>query len=422
MVTTAAVFSNTRDVAAPPLLFCAAAGLFFSDVFFSQYPNTIYLIYGLILFAIWAASQVYGFPNGTRRTHSQLTNQDLLSSLKIPTATLWLLSLPGLLANIKLVQMFGGPIEYLMAAKYGTRNFYGLGPIKTAISTIYPIGLCYFAYYICVPRRSRLDSVLFVAHMLVVLSMALLTLSRGTLLTHFVYMSLIWHVAIRKVSVPRFAILLTTALIAAGFYGVLRETFSFTDGQFQTGLATTEKEFKTEWMEFGTFPLQAVIRNQNDVDRLFGKTYLTVITNVIPRRVWPEKPNPGGVIFTRQYVPGLYDEYSDYTTGLFPEAIMNFGLLGGVAVGFLALFALTYQISKYHIQEFVRGVSPIRDDAAIRKVVIYVQVLWTAPLYLTGEFTNLTIGLSIRILVYVVFFWSLRLLRWQPSKRLSAAS
>jgi len=44
--------------------------------------------------------------------------------------------------------MFGGLEGYMIAAKYGTREFHGLGPIKSIISTYYPVSIFYFAYVI----------------------------------------------------------------------------------------------------------------------------------------------------------------------------------------------------------------------------------------------------------------------------------
>ena len=73
----------------------------------------------------------------------------------------------------------------------------------------------------------------------------------------------------------------------------------------------------------------------------YGMTYLTAITNLVPRSIWPSKPDPGGVVFTRDYTNGMYDEFNQYSTGLFPEAIINFGMIGGFIFGSLLLFILT---------------------------------------------------------------------------------
>ena len=201
---------------------------------------------------------------------------------------------------------------------------------------------------------------------------------------------------------------LSCALVFASLYGVVRESFNYSeDDSFTLGIDNKEEKFKTEWMEFGTFPLSKVTA-VNNVDLTFGATYLTVFTNFVPRFFWPSKPDPGGVVFTRDYAPGLYDEYSQYTTGIFPEAIINFGIYFGTFLGVFQLISFFILISFFHIKYF-SNLFIVNSHKNIFFVVGYVYSLWAFPIFLTGEFTNIAIGLIIKFLVLMLCYSYLRL-------------
>ena len=136
--------------------------------------------------------------------------------------------------------MFDGLPSYLVAAKHGTKYFHGLGPLKTLIGTYYPISLFYFCNLIQSPKRKRNDYRLFYAHFLILVGLALLSLSRGTLLTQFVAMGLVWHYSRSRFSITFAAVGLASLMLIASVHGVVRETVKFEDGVFSLGLQQEE--------------------------------------------------------------------------------------------------------------------------------------------------------------------------------------
>jgi hypothetical protein len=192
-------------------------------------------------------------------------------------------------------------------------------------------------------------------------------------------------------------------LLFVSFYGVIRESYKVNGDEISLGLESKEHTFKTEWAEFGVFPLVKVLENVN-IEPTFGVTYLTIITNFVPRLLWSEKPDPGGVVFTRDYAPGLYDEYNQYTTGIFPEAIINFGKIGGIIFGFFQLTISMVILSYVHIKNFSKGLYVIDEPKKIFFLLVYVYSVQTIPFMITGEFTNMLYTLIIKIFsVYVVY-------------------
>jgi hypothetical protein len=91
-------------------------------------------------------------------------------------------------------------------------------------------------------------------------------------------------------------------------------------------------------MSYGVDPLE-VIFSAPEKPPLLGSTYLTLATNLIPRYFWPDKPDTGGIIFTREYTDDQ-SGLSYYATGAITEAIMNFGKGAGLVFGVVEIFII----------------------------------------------------------------------------------
>ena len=158
--------------------------------------------------------------------------------------------------------------------------------------------------------------------------------------------------------------------------------------------------FKNEWMEFGLFPLQQVLE-ADKINMHYGMTYLTAVTNFVPRKIWPDKPAPGGVIFTQEYAPGFYDEYSHFATGLFPEAIMNFGLVGGIFFAYSILIFWIIIFTKLHIEKIKGRQRRFKSISEIVNLTIFCLLVYAFANLLVAEFTSLVVGLILKIVVII---------------------
>jgi hypothetical protein len=186
-----------KDLASPQLFFFAALGVFWFDIFLVQQTVYIYLIYVISLIVVFSSC----FYNSRSGIITQQPPEERLVAHSLTPKNngrrdlrpgiLWLASLPSLVGTVYLIYLSGSLIEYVADAKYGTRNFAGLGPLKAIIATFYPISLYYFAVLIN-ESRSRNDKILFCCHLFLLIILAGLSLSRGTLLSHFIFMGLVW--------------------------------------------------------------------------------------------------------------------------------------------------------------------------------------------------------------------------------------
>ena len=405
------VFAITRDIASPPMMFLACLGSFFSDIFFTNYSDAINAIYLIILMIILLSTIVYVIKykkmvSSYNKDKVSLYRQDIKKQKSL-FILFWFLSLPSIVGQFYMIYMFGGVTNFLIAAQFGTREFHGLGPIKTIISTYYPVGLFYFAYLIKSKKNNK-QIIIFVFHFFILIIMALFTLSRGTLLTHIVFMVLVWHYGKSRISPAIITPFLVITMFLAALMGVVRESFSITDGEIKSGLENRESIVKRTWMYTGLLPLDRVLE-ANHVEKHYGLTYLTVFTNFVPRSLWPEKPPPGGVVFTNEYASNMYDEYSHFTTGLFPEAIINFGVEIGILFGVCQLFFLIVIISYYHKKKFMSKSFKMRTNKDVLATLIYVYTVWHFSILLSGEFTSVMIGLIIKILGLLIVYFALKI-------------
>ena len=410
-ITSFLVFIITKDIVSPAMLFVGSLGVFFSDIFFTEYSVYIYITYINILLIIAVSTIVYVdkynllyFSNDKQNiVKSPVKN---LIAEKTPSKLFWILSSPSIIAQLYMINKFGGFTGFLVAAQFGTREFHGLGPIKTIISTYYPVALFYYACFIK-NKKTLIDKLLFLLHFILLVVMALLTLSRGTLLGHIVFMFLIWHYGRNRVSATVLVSFFVSALFLAALMGVIRDSFKVSDGKFSLGLENKEDIVKRTWMVTGTFPLDRVL-NSNYVKKYYGLTYLTTITNFVPRKFWPDKPPPGGVVFTNEYASKMYDQYSHFTTGIYPEAIINFGLEFGMLFGSMQLLFLVLTLSFFHRKKFIKENYIMENNEDILLIISYVYTVWHFSTLLTGEFTAVIIGLIIKLFILYTVFVTLK--------------
>ncbi len=398
-IVTAAAYGITRNIAAPQLMFCAVLGFFFFDIFISDHSIYMYGTYVISLLVV-LLSCFFNTPIINKPYSGNTINY-----FDVPTITLWLASIPAIISMLYMVAIFDGLASYLVAAKHGTKSFYGLGPLKSIILTIYPISLYYFALLIS-QKRSYLQYLIYAVHLAILVSISLLSLSRGGLLSHFVFMALIWHFARKRISPIIISGGLVLLLSIASIYGVVRETVSLDEGALDLSIEThsSGQIAKSEWMEFGTFPFESII-NESNTKKHWGSTYVTAITNFIPRKIWPNKPDPGGVIFTNEYAPGMYDEYSHFTTGLYPEAMINFGKELGIVIGTIQLFLMCVVLSIYY-KKIVYNFDAVksRTPKKMLSLVIYLYIVWASVMFLTGEFTSLVVATIIKIVTATLVY------------------
>ena len=73
---------------------------------------------------------------------------------------------------------------------------------------------------------------------------------------------------------------------------------------------------------------------------LLGKTYVSAITNLVPRSIWPDKFDTGGIEFNEYYLNDKYEGLSYISPSLFGELVLNFGLQSSIILYPISILAL----------------------------------------------------------------------------------
>ena len=157
--------------------------------------------------------------------------------------------------------------------------------------------------------------------------------------------------------------------------------------------------------KYGLVPLELVY-SQGIKDLHYGATYMSLATHFIPRAIYPEKPDSGGVIFTDAYYRDIYSSgTSNLATGLLPEAFINFSFIGGILFSIFAFVIMFVPLLKYYTCK-------IRDKGSgfysILKFPVYILICNGIGSILLVEFTNLFMGLIIKVVFIVLMVCALR--------------
>ena len=156
-------------------------------------------------------------------------------------------------------------------------------------------------------------------------------------------------------------------------------------------------------MHAGTWPLMMVV-NAEQVNLHWGLTYATVVTNFVPRAIWPKSHRL--VVWCLQ--TSMRRDFMT-NTPLLPQVcirklIMNFGKEFGVIFGSAAAIFIVLCIVSFlqtdNTGQLARG---NRSHKLILELVVYVYSTWAAIL-MSGEFTSVVIGVLLKVIVLIALY------------------
>lgn len=398
-----------RDAFSPDKLLLASLGLFFANIFFAPFSAPVYVAYALLLAATMVGVASFAGLTGAVQRLPRAPRPHARVGARRHHLFFWMLSLPALAAQIAMISIFGGIADYINVLALRVIEFQGYGWLTSIIQTFSIIDLIYFAWLVTGPQRGRAHLLLYLLHLMVFVLLALLTGSRGSLLVNFVLMTMVYHHAVRPVRLRVLATVAVGALLAASVLEVAREGVALNDDGLVTGISEEREptnKLSFSWASYGTIPLELVL-DAPTVNLHFGLTYFTALTNLVPRGLWPGKPDTGGVILTREYTGDAWGGSSHLSTGILPEAIINFGPPGGLAFGALQMAVLVGWLLRYYAGCKRRLATP--GDQRLTSAVRLAYVSWGVMALVVGEFTNIVITLLIQLASAALVF---QLMRW----------
>jgi oligosaccharide repeat unit polymerase len=194
--------------------------------------------------------------------------------------------------------------------------------------------------------------------------------SRGTVVFFFIIGILVWMLREKKFAPTRIILIGVLGVILISFLGEFRTRIwkgqiSFTSDTEETSLTEYFEQGAIEsaeraWSSSGLLPILA--RVPNDVDLLYGSSYMAFITLPIPRSIWPDKPGQVGGLVGETF----FNSPAGTPPGPIGEAYWNFHIPGIVIVFFV--FGMFHRWLAQWFMEYRRF------PAAI---LIYLTILFT---------------------------------------------
>lgn len=398
-------FASNRDIFSPGKFYHGFLVLFFADVFLSEQNGYVYAVYLGFVFAGMLMSLLEAYTLSRRRSASVGPEP----CRNVPgrfVVRLWIASIVPVLAQCYLIHITGGVGSLAVTIAHRVVEWRGLGPLIMLIKLIAPINLVYFAVGLAYTKRnSRVWWSVYLLHLFLFLAVAVLQGSRGFVFIQFVFMAVVYHYLKRPIKL-RYALLAgTTMVFMAAFLGTVRNNLTRLE-RFGRLSEMHGDTLNLKILSYGTNPLDVVF-SREFTDYQYGKTFLTPVTNFVPRKIWPDKFDSGGVVLTKFWRGRSYTGLTHMSTGLVAEGIINFGYPFGMLAGFAILLTIMLMTFRYYVY-FRRQLGKTSGVILVLLTCIYAYIASIAGDLLYGEFQNHVGGLCIKC---VLLFLAILLLR-----------
>jgi hypothetical protein len=196
--------------------------------------------------------------------------------------------------------------------------------------------------------------------------------------------------------------------------GVARTGYQVDDGEFRTGLDQEQIEQSISTSQYGLVPLELVLASDHEPRLHYGLTFLTALTNLVPRSIWPEKPDTGGVVLTKIYTGDAWQGGTNLSTGILTEGMLNFGIALGLLFGIVSLLAALVLVEYWYVRLLRQRMNAIGGKGMVQ-LVIYIVVMRSVIGLLFAEFTNTAVGLLFYIAPLVFVAFAHGLVGWRSS-------
>lgn len=304
-------------------------------------------------------------------------------------AVIWILSVPGVFAQLYMIAELGGLAGYINSLGSRVVDWQGYGWARTLSFFLSPLNVAYLAIGLARRRNARWW-LLFALHLMLVLQIGFLSGSRSGMLNIVALLVITFHYVRRSVPMVAAGGLVAVLIASSSLLGVARQGLRLNDGQLTSGLSNTTETFNFASFNYGVDPLERIVA-MPDLILAHGSTFLSLFTNFIPRTLYPEKPDTGGVFFTIEYAGNAWEGFSNLTPTFMGEWIINFGWLPGI-LGFVFVYTA---IILFVLRLYRRVIRAPRRSSDIRyalDVALYVHLLWASVGLMIGEVTNVVLG------------------------------
>jgi hypothetical protein len=407
-------FAANRDIFSPGKFYHMSLTVYFADVFFSEQSGYVYAVCFAFILVGMFMSIVEAYTLSQRRVALiRRKPSDIVPSWFV--IVLWGLSIVPVWAQWHMIHLTGGLASLATSIVHRVAEHRGLGALTMLIKLIAPINLVYFGVGLVYRKRhAGAWWLVYCAHLLVFIAVALPRGSRGFLLHHFVFMMVLYHY-FRKPIKLRYALAGgAVLLIIAAFLGAVRQNITRINS-VDSLKGMNGGALRLTIFSYGLMPLNVVFSDEF-TEYQYGKTFLTPVTNLVPRQIWPEKFDSGGVVLTRFALGREYTGMSNMSTGIVAESILNFGYPLGLLCAF-AILALAIFFMVQFYAYFGTHINRSRGLNAALLGAVYGSLAQVPGSLLVGEFANIFLGVMTRLAFLFGVILLLRLRLGRPGWR-----
>lgn len=408
-------FHKNSEIFTPSKFYFLFLFLYFFDIFVSPQIFAVYIIYLVYIFLGIILILIEQKLIGNFKFHI-----DILRNLKKPTLlnpnpifiALLFLTLIPLLSQLYMISLAGGLQAYFISMKLRVISWSGLGYIYIFRDLLPIINLFFFSVLLMFKfKGKKIWTIIYIIHLILTLSIGGMTGSRSAMLNTIVFNIVAFHFItkeVRKRSILFFSISL---LIFSAILYNARQQVNYDDGSLNLlnkdfSLVDSLKDRSTS--VYGIIPLNIIYKKEYK-NFNYGSTYLTTITNYIPKFIWPSKPSSSGILLTKFYYGGLYEGSTNFSTGFITEGIMNFGYVLGPFIGSfffitLCFFVLIfYRLLKRDLTKHINNSDYVLDLKRVLRLIFLIIILVQIPASSTFAESN-NIGFNfIKQLVFYLF-------------------
>ncbi|EIY4754479.1 oligosaccharide repeat unit polymerase [Vibrio cholerae] len=376
VITVTNSFLRNKDIFSPIKLYSVFNVFFYLDVFINKYDILVVISYTIICLTILILSFFE-----SENVHFKMNKSIKFHISKRIVISIWFFSIISIINQLIIIIELGGLVNYIGNIAYRVEYFKGKGYVIILNNLIATMNVIYFSMMLVSSNLSKKSWVIFFIHFFIFVFIALLSGSRSFLLMTILVEIIIYHYLKKEFTLVKLLPYVVFIGVMIAVLGGVRNTVSTTDGELKLS-STDDIKLESTHFKYGLIPLEIVF-SSDDKPLLYGSTYASLITNFIPRIIYPEKLDSGGVAFTKIYTGDKWGGLSNLATGSITEGIINFGLSVGLVVGVLilsiALFTGLILYSKLPIF--------VLSNTGFIKIILYVYFLLAASRLSYSEFS-----------------------------------
>lgn len=404
-----------RELFTPVKFYFLSILLYFLDVFLSPQLPEIYIIYfcyilfGLLLIFLekkLIANFKYTMDRFRERKSPTLVNPNIIF-----TCLLFLTIIP-ILSQYYMISLSGGIQEYFVSMKLRVISWSGLGYIYILRDFLPIINLIFFMILIIFDFKNKKSWVIvYIFHLILTLLISGMTGSRSAVLNTILFNIIAYHYLVKPIKLRILIISFFALIVSSTILYSARQQVNFDGDKISLlnenfDLLESLKERSTSI--YGIIPLNIIYSSEFN-NFQYGLTYLTSVSNFIPKFIWPGKPASSGIILTKFYWGANYEGSTNFSTGIVAEGVMNYGYALGPFIGFFLGLILAYNILKvfrllrrYLKKSIIDNSVKIKYEKIIKYIFLIIVLLPQIGNATMSESNNLGFNFIKQILFYLI--------------------